>query len=208
MLVGAVLPGGASGQHIGVEAGALWSDVDWSLAVPPGVTVVDDRMAPLVGLTLRVPVARWASVGTGVSVMAKGSEYDGVVFRATFLEVPAVVSVHTGSSSGVFLEAGAAAGLRVSCSRVFRISSGEHTNDCGTEVVRDASPLPDVRLYQLRRWELSWRVGLGWRLQAGPGAAVALLRYERALTNLHPEPSQRMLSRSLALAVGYEWGRR
>jgi len=207
VLVGALPPAPVDAQWFGFEIGPLWSDIDWSKAPSPGTTVVDDRTALYGGLTGRFPVANWGSLATGVSLLPKGGEYDGVVFRASLLEVPAVFALQTGTSTALFLEAGVALGVRVTCSRSLRVSTGTHTNSCDSETIVEPPPNDDVTLRQIRRWEANWRVALGGRAPVGSGLVVLGIRAERAITDLYPENSQSMRSRGLALVLGYELSR-
>ena len=211
VILAAVVAAPVAAQSIRVEVGRASSGVSW-LYPPPspsagGVQVVSgssntDRRAFTIAASARWGLATWLSWETGLRLVPKGFEVTGPTFHMLYAEVPLVAVLQTGPAGGVFLEAGVIPGLHVRCRRFMQTVSGAHEDDCGpttTAYGRDLEPL--------RRWDLSWGIGVGGRIPLGNGRIVLTARGQWSLIDVQPAvANEKMVNRVWMLMAGYEWG--
>ncbi len=205
VVLATVSVGNVQAQVIGVSIGRTSSGVDWVVPPPPpgllgGFSSNTDRRSVSIAAAIRFGFHSWLSAETGLRLVPKGFEVTGPTFHMRYLEMPLLAVWRVTSGAGPFLETGVVAGWRVECRRFFPSVSGFHEDNCGsarTAYGRDLEPL--------RRWDLSWDVGLGARLPVGAGWLVGRIRYERSLFDIQPSGFARMLNRVGTFSIGYDW---
>jgi len=198
----------AQAQAIRLEVGRTSSGVRWLLPRPEdprpgqvlgGASNTDRRSFYLAGRA-RLDATPWLGLETGLGLVPKGFEVTGPTFHMLYLEVPLVAVLQTEPTGGFFAEVGVSLAYRARCRRFFRTSGGLHEDGCGAETVGA------LELDPLRAVDVSWTLGGGVRLHAGPGAFVATARVLTSLIDIQPaESGDKMINRVQLIGLAYEW---
>ena len=199
-----------SAQTVGFGGGSTVSRVRW-LYPPPdaenGFVIVEgsshrDRTGTGFYASFRFDPLPVLGAETGLRLVSKGFEVTEPTFEITYLEIPMLGIVQTGPGWGLFAEGGLVVGFRAQCKRFFNGVLGYHEDGCGRA---QHGPLD---LAPLRRWDVSWDLGVGLRFPLPVGRIVGAVRKQQSIFDLMPDEPydtrSRMVNRVTSWSIGYE----
>ena len=207
-VLAAVLTASVDAQTIRIDVGRTSSGVAW-LRSPPTPCEggcmgkrysSTDRKSFTISATFRHSLRTWLAGEVGVGLVPKGFEVTSPTFHMLYLEAPLAGVLHTGPAGGLFLDWGIVLGVRVACRQFMPTVSGYHEDGCGRTITAYGRELEAIR-----RWDMSWRLGVGGRVPLPRGRLVATISGQSSLVDIQPDALRKMVNRVIVFTLGYEW---